>query len=368
MNAALTWWGVSIALVNHQSLGGSVVAQGTLVKVVPIFVAVMVWLIRILIIGTFSVAGDRLFSQADARRTTRPATSLSSSARSSSRSLNPTPTTFRPVPKLSTQANRSAPYTRPEPTYHPVSMSSNTNRTPQTGGNKTKTPLPRKRGEGLRVRGLIGDSAFFCVLCGKGHSFLCALCNRLCSLLRHHAQLVHLQIRIQSRIPGKVTAHPLALAADRSNILDGMQRIARQHHILHPPHDLAVLDLIAQEDVHRELAVDRVALPQPQEFVHQQPLADSLEHLSVGGITRTDHQVAEAARRAVPGGFDSALPGSIQVIDEVAQHTVLDQGQFRLRHALIVKGSGLRSIIQQRVICQGEARVGDGLSQLARQR
>ena len=80
MNAALTWWGVSIALVNHQSLGGNVVAQGTLVKVVPIFVAVMVWLIRILIIGTFSVAGDRLFSQADARRrTARPATSLSPS-------------------------------------------------------------------------------------------------------------------------------------------------------------------------------------------------------------------------------------------------------------------------------------------------
>ena len=123
MNAGLTWWGVSLALVNHQSLGGSVVAQSTLVKVVPIFVAVMVWLIRILIIGTFSVAGDRLFSQADARRrVARPASSLAPSpALSTSRSLTPTPT-FRPVPKLSTQANRSAPYTRPEPTYHPASL------------------------------------------------------------------------------------------------------------------------------------------------------------------------------------------------------------------------------------------------------
>ena len=133
MNAGLTWWGVSLALVNHQSLGGSVVAQGTLVKVVPIFVAVMVWLIRILIIGTFSVAGDRLFSQADTRqRTARPASTLAPNpALSSSRSLTPAPTTFRPVPKLSTQANRTAPYTRPEPTYHPVSMSSSNTRTPQ---------------------------------------------------------------------------------------------------------------------------------------------------------------------------------------------------------------------------------------------
>jgi hypothetical protein len=130
MNAALTWWGVSIALVNHQSLGGNVVAQATLVKVVPIFVAVMVWLIRILIIGTFSVAGDRLFSQADTRRSARPVTSLSPSA--STRALNPASTTFRPVPKLSTQPNRSASYTRAEPTYHPVSMSGSNSHNNQT--------------------------------------------------------------------------------------------------------------------------------------------------------------------------------------------------------------------------------------------
>src|SRR3972149_3573357 len=67
MNAMLTWWGVSIAILNHQSQGNAVVSNEMLLKVVPIFVAVMVWLIRVLIIGTFSVAGDRLFSQADRR-------------------------------------------------------------------------------------------------------------------------------------------------------------------------------------------------------------------------------------------------------------------------------------------------------------
>ncbi len=71
-NALLTWWGVSVAIVSHSSqAGGVVVTNATLTKVVPIFVAVMVWLIRVLIIGTFSVAGERMFSQADLRDSTQ---------------------------------------------------------------------------------------------------------------------------------------------------------------------------------------------------------------------------------------------------------------------------------------------------------
>ena len=65
-NATLTWWGVSVAITGHTSAGaGAVISNQTLIKVVPIFVAVMVWLIRVLIIGTFSIAGDNLFSTAD---------------------------------------------------------------------------------------------------------------------------------------------------------------------------------------------------------------------------------------------------------------------------------------------------------------
>lgn len=63
MNALLTWWGVSIAIVNHETLGNVVIARQTLLKVVPIFVAVMVWLLRVLIIGLFSVAGEKYFGQ-----------------------------------------------------------------------------------------------------------------------------------------------------------------------------------------------------------------------------------------------------------------------------------------------------------------
>jgi hypothetical protein len=62
MNAMLTWWGVSIAILNHETLGNAVVERATLLRIVPIFVAVLVWIIRVLIIGTFSVAGDRLFT------------------------------------------------------------------------------------------------------------------------------------------------------------------------------------------------------------------------------------------------------------------------------------------------------------------
>src|SRR3972149_724916 len=60
-NAILTWWGVSVAVVNHNAAGGVLVSQATLTRIVPVFVAVMVWLVRVLIIGTFSIAGERLF-------------------------------------------------------------------------------------------------------------------------------------------------------------------------------------------------------------------------------------------------------------------------------------------------------------------
>lgn len=60
MNAILTWWGVSMAVITHQVQSTALVDQGTLVTIIPIFVAVMVWVIRILIIGTLSMSMDRL--------------------------------------------------------------------------------------------------------------------------------------------------------------------------------------------------------------------------------------------------------------------------------------------------------------------
>ena len=125
MNAMLTWWGVSIALLNHSSLGNAVVERETLLKVVPIFVAVMVWLIRVLIIGTFSVAGDRLFSQAErnqysGRKRSLPVRSLGKRS-NNQQTATSSASSFRPAPKPAPPPEPS--YARPEPTYHPVSMS-----------------------------------------------------------------------------------------------------------------------------------------------------------------------------------------------------------------------------------------------------
>ena len=60
MNAALTWWGVSIAVLNHPVQSSVVMDSATMVKIVPVFVAIMIWVIRVLIIGTISTAGSSL--------------------------------------------------------------------------------------------------------------------------------------------------------------------------------------------------------------------------------------------------------------------------------------------------------------------
>lgn len=60
MNAALTWWAVSLALIGHNGLGNEILGRETLIGSVPVFVAILVWLIRILMIGTFSMASGQV--------------------------------------------------------------------------------------------------------------------------------------------------------------------------------------------------------------------------------------------------------------------------------------------------------------------
>jgi hypothetical protein len=128
MNAMLTWWGVSIAIINHSSMGaGSVVSNATLTKAVPVFVAVMVWLIRVLIIGTFSLAGDRLFSQDHSRprngTTRRPTTRRQPQTSRGTASLRPASSLPRPANSYSRPAPKpQTTYSRPEPTYQNMSF------------------------------------------------------------------------------------------------------------------------------------------------------------------------------------------------------------------------------------------------------
>lgn len=62
MNAILTWWGVSVAVLEHGSLGNTILGREALLQVVPAFIAVLVWLIRVLVIGTLITAGSKLFA------------------------------------------------------------------------------------------------------------------------------------------------------------------------------------------------------------------------------------------------------------------------------------------------------------------
>lgn len=120
-NATLTWWGVSVAIVNHASAANNaVISNATLVKAVPIFVAIMVWLIRVLIIGTFAKAGDGLFST-DQSGTYDNRRSYQGQAQRpmTSQSLRSASSLPHPAPKPSAQSNG---YNRPEPVYQNLSF------------------------------------------------------------------------------------------------------------------------------------------------------------------------------------------------------------------------------------------------------
>ncbi len=67
MNAVMTWWAVGSALAENAYLGNELVSREQILNIAPVFLALLVWLTRILIIGAFSFAGDHLFTTADRR-------------------------------------------------------------------------------------------------------------------------------------------------------------------------------------------------------------------------------------------------------------------------------------------------------------
>jgi hypothetical protein len=123
-NATLTWWGVSVAIMSHNAQGGALVGQAAMIKVVPVFVAAMVLVIRVLLINTFSIAGERIFSMADNRASRYQGQSQSRPAyrpqTETLRTPSDTPAFPRPAPKPTPAAAARPLYQ--EPTYHPVGM------------------------------------------------------------------------------------------------------------------------------------------------------------------------------------------------------------------------------------------------------
>jgi hypothetical protein len=119
-DAALTWWGVSVAILQHNAAGGVLLGASTMTKVVPVFVAAMVLLIRVLLINTFSIAGERIFSLAETRA---PRYQSQPTFRNTNIESLRTPTQSipRPAPRPTPAAASRPLYS--EPTYHPIGMS-----------------------------------------------------------------------------------------------------------------------------------------------------------------------------------------------------------------------------------------------------
>ena len=135
MNAMLTWWGVSLAILNHQSSGTAVIGRETLLRIVPIFVAIMVWLIRVLMIGTFSLSGDRLFSM----NGDRPRAIQRPSA--SSQQLAAKPVNFKNLPATNSTRINAAPANTAR--VAAPNSTSTRNSVPSTPRTRTFTAAPR---------------------------------------------------------------------------------------------------------------------------------------------------------------------------------------------------------------------------------
>ncbi|MEM7113937.1 MAG: hypothetical protein AAF614_15995 [Chloroflexota bacterium] len=114
MNAVMTWWAVSLTLLNH-TFGNEILSREQLLTYVPIFVAVLVWLTRILFIGAFTVAGEHIFDFGNDR----------APAKKQSRARKQAPSTRRKAaPRRVTQPARTAvSRTTHEATYEPLPMS-----------------------------------------------------------------------------------------------------------------------------------------------------------------------------------------------------------------------------------------------------
>lgn len=134
MNAILTWWGVSMAVLNHPIQSANILDAATLTRVVPIFVALMVWIIRIMAIGTVATAGRDIFrssKSANEYRRNRP--TQTSETRTSFNEMNRRPLIQPMAPRMASAARNPQTLSRrevierdlareTEPTYRKISM------------------------------------------------------------------------------------------------------------------------------------------------------------------------------------------------------------------------------------------------------
>ncbi len=153
MNAILTWWGVSMAVITHSVSSTTVMSASTLTKIVPIFVAIMVWVIRILIIGSLSLAGDRLLwgHSTPVQRVTAPQRNSYNGANNRVPApMQAAQASPAPRPAATRQMDTSNNSGRQDPTYHSLSftprpMPKPTQMRPNGSDNNEGSSTPRRR-------------------------------------------------------------------------------------------------------------------------------------------------------------------------------------------------------------------------------
>jgi hypothetical protein len=123
MNTILTWWGVVMAMQTHPVLSTSLVEDNFISKSVPIFIALMVWVIRVLLIGTLTKKSDKLLEEQ--QKTQEQPLSRREFRQAQSRAAHTKVEDNRSVPVGFTQLsskndrNKNSRH-RPEPSYIPM--------------------------------------------------------------------------------------------------------------------------------------------------------------------------------------------------------------------------------------------------------
>ena len=122
MNAVMTWWAVSTVLLGHE-LGNEILSREQLLRIVPVFVAILVWLTRILFIGALTMAGERLLHGRDGasppagnmapgpqppagRKQPAPAAQSVATKKSAQRPVEPTPVELGRTQPAATQSTK----------------------------------------------------------------------------------------------------------------------------------------------------------------------------------------------------------------------------------------------------------------------
>jgi len=131
-NAALTWWGVSIAVSNHALRSAEVINTQQLTTIVPVIVAIMVWVIRVLIIGSLTSSLEKKsHPRTVATRVSRPTAKAESPVIS-----RPSTTINRPQPLVTSARmmnNRSTTPTMARPSANRYQPTTSTNNYSESG-------------------------------------------------------------------------------------------------------------------------------------------------------------------------------------------------------------------------------------------